>query len=108
MLWLISKVLSEDHRHVFSERRYACPPQVGLSVAQFLAVTQYLGFIAPFFISYLIERSGSFFCKHIYNSLRLGEHTPSLPARRASRPEGRAEWIIFFEKRVLFEWFRDR
>jgi len=20
----------------------------------------------------------------------------------------RAEWIIFFEKRVLFEWFRDR
>jgi hypothetical protein len=24
------------------------------------------------------------------------------------RPERRAEWILFFEKRVLFEWFKDR
>ena len=26
----------------------------------------------------------------------------------AFRTEMRAEWMIFFEKRVLFEWFRDR
>jgi hypothetical protein len=35
--------------------------------------------------------------QHMCMLLRIVEPTPR-----------RAEWIIFFEKRVLFEWFRDR
>jgi len=46
------------------------------------------------------QGSGSFYCKPLYISFRLAEPT--------ARREGRAEWIFFLKKRVLFEWFRDR
>jgi len=40
--------------------------------------------------------------------LRLRFKPLLLPGRLPARREERAKWIIFFKKRVLFEWFRDR
>jgi len=54
--------------------------------------------IIKLFIEYIDSlRDQAAFIVNIFVSLRLGDPKPR-----------KAEWIIFFEKRVLFEWFRDR
>ena len=49
------------------------------------------------FIMVTRSRFEGVYIKKLFIRFRLGE-----PASH------RAEWIFFFEKRVLFEWFRDR
>jgi hypothetical protein len=52
-------------------------------------------------VNYLRAR-GVFIMNNLY------QPPAPLTGRRVESTPQKAEWIIFFKKRVLFEWFRDR